>query len=193
MLSGGGGSNVTGYVKFDTAASKVVTMRIATSLMSVAQAKHNLALEISAADTFDSVKARAQALWDKVLGVITVQGANDDALTTLYSNLYRLNLYPNEAFENTGTTDAPVWKHVVQSSDSSDPAPTGTTATQTGAPIVAGKVYVNNGFWDTYRTEWPADSCSTRRWPATWSTDSSSNTRTADGSRGGRHRAMPTS
>ena len=158
MLLGGGGSNVTGYVKFDTTASKVVTMRIATSLISVAQAKHNLALEISAGDTFDSVKARAQALWDKVLGVITVQGANDDALTTLYSNLYRLNLYPNEAYENTGTADAPVWMHVVQSSDSSDPTPAGTTATQTGAPVVAGKVYVNNGFWDTYRTEWPADS-----------------------------------
>jgi predicted alpha-1,2-mannosidase len=157
-LTGGGGSNVTGYVKFDTTASKVVTMRIATSLISVAQARHNLALEISAGDTFDSVKARAQALWDKVLGVITVEGANDDSLTTLYSNLYRLNLYPNSAYENTGTADAPVWKHVVQSSASSNRTPSGTTATQTGASIADGKVYVNNGFWDTYRTEWPADS-----------------------------------
>jgi putative alpha-1,2-mannosidase len=24
--------------------------------------------------------------------------------------------------------------------------------------VVPGKVYVNNGFWDTYRTEWRADS-----------------------------------
>jgi len=115
-----------GYVKFDTTASKVVTMRIATSLISVAQAKHNLDLEISASDTFDSVKARAQALWDKVLGVITVEGANDDALTTLYSQPVPLNLYPNSAYENTGTAAAPVWKHVVQSTDSSDPAPPGT-------------------------------------------------------------------
>ncbi len=30
------------------------------------------------------------------------------------------------------------------------------TPTHTGAKIVAGKVYVNNGFWDTYRTTWPA-------------------------------------
>ena len=29
-------------------------------------------------------------------------------------------------------------------------------ATQTGAPVVPGKVYVNNGFWDTYRTTWSA-------------------------------------
>jgi len=30
------------------------------------------------------------------------------------------------------------------------------TPTQTGAPVKDGKVYVNNGFWDTYRTTWPA-------------------------------------
>ena len=30
------------------------------------------------------------------------------------------------------------------------------TPTQTGAKIVDGKIYVNNGFWDTYRTTWPA-------------------------------------
>ena len=30
------------------------------------------------------------------------------------------------------------------------------TPTHTGAKIVDGKVYVNNGFWDTYRTTWPA-------------------------------------
>ena len=29
-------------------------------------------------------------------------------------------------------------------------------ATETGAPVVPGKVYVNNGFWDTYRTIWSA-------------------------------------
>ena len=155
-LTGGGGDNVTGYVKFDTSGSKVVTMRIATSLISVDQAKHNLALEISPDATFASVKAQAQAAWDKVLGAITVQGANDDQLTTLYSNLYRLNLYPNSAYENTGSEASPVFKHVVQSSATHDPAPAGTTATKTGAEIADGKVFVNNGFWDTYRTTWPA-------------------------------------
>ena len=30
------------------------------------------------------------------------------------------------------------------------------SATKTGAPVVDGKVYVNNGFWDTYRTTWSA-------------------------------------
>src|SRR5207245_10585311 len=92
------------------AAKPVVTMRIATSLLSVDQAKQNLALEIADSDTFDTVKERAQALWDSKLGIITVEGASFDQLTTLYSNLYRLFLYPNSAFENTGTAQAPVYQ-----------------------------------------------------------------------------------
>src|SRR6266545_1453732 len=144
-----------GYVKFDTAGDKTVTMRIATSLISVAQARHNLELEISPSDSFEAVEQRAQQQWDDKLGVIEVEGATDDQLTTLYSNLYRLNLYPNSAFENTGTAASPIYEHAVQSS-SAFAIPDGTTPTETGAPVVPGKVYVNNGFWDTYRTTWSA-------------------------------------
>jgi predicted alpha-1,2-mannosidase len=144
-----------GYVKFDTTADKTVTMRIATSLISVDQARHNLELEIGAGESFESVEQRALGQWDRKLGVIEVEGASDDQLTTLYSNLYRLNLYPNSAFENTGTAANPIYVHAMQSSSSFD-IPDGTTETQTGADVVPGKVYVNNGFWDTYRTIWSA-------------------------------------
>jgi predicted alpha-1,2-mannosidase len=139
----------TGYLKF---AGKTVTMRVATSLISVEQARHNLDLEIPRKATIDSVKAQARKLWDAKMHTIEVEGASPDQLTTLYSNLYRLFLYPNSAFENTGTNAKPVYRHTVQSAVTS-PA---STATETGAPIKDGKVYVNNGFWDTYRTTWPA-------------------------------------
>jgi len=152
MLGGGGGANVTGYLRFTPGADRTVTMRIATSLLSVAQAKKNLELEIAATDSFDAVKARAQKLWDDKLRVIEVEGANEDELTTLYSNLYRLFLYPNSGFENTGTAHAPIYQHA-----SPVTAATGaSTSTQTGARIVNGPMYVNNGFWDTYRATWPA-------------------------------------
>ncbi|HEV7964764.1 MAG TPA: GH92 family glycosyl hydrolase [Actinoplanes sp.] len=151
MLPTGNRPN-TGYLKFDTSTQKTVTMRIATSLISVDQAKHNLDLEIAADATLDSVKEKAQKLWDDKMHTIEVEGASEDQLTTLYSNLYRLFLYPNSAFENTGTAAAPVYKHTVQSAVTS-PA---STPTETGAPVKDGKVYVNNGFWDTYRTTWPA-------------------------------------
>jgi predicted alpha-1,2-mannosidase len=152
--TGGRPPSDAGYVKLDTTADKTVTMRIATSLIGVAQARKNLELEIAPSDTFDAVKARAQQLWDRKLGVIEVEGGTDDQLTTLYSNLYRLNLYPNSAFENTGTAASPVYRHAVQSSSSFEIPPS--TPTETGAPVVPGKVYVNNGFWDTYRTAWAA-------------------------------------
>jgi predicted alpha-1,2-mannosidase len=152
--TGGRPPSDAGYVKFDTTVDKTVTMRIATSLISVDQARKNLRLEISSTDTFEAVKDRAQEQWDRKLSVIEVEGATDDQLTTLYSNLYRLNLYPNSAYENTGTAANPVYKHAVQSTDSFSIPPS--TPTETGAPVVAGKVFVNNGFWDTYRTAWSA-------------------------------------
>ncbi|TYT23654.1 glycoside hydrolase family 92 protein [Luteimonas viscosa] len=143
----------TGYVKFAPGADGEVRMRIATSLVSVDQARRNLELEIGD-DGFEAVRDRAQDAWDALLGRVQVQGASDDELTTVYSNLYRLFLYPNVAHENLGTNERPDWRHADQNSWSED-APGG-DATRTSARILPGKVYVNNGFWDTFRTSWPA-------------------------------------
>jgi predicted alpha-1,2-mannosidase len=150
-VTGQGRDNVTGYAKFDTSANKTVTMRIATSFISLDQAKKNLSLEIPQGTSFSTVEKRAEQQWNAKLGKVDVQGASEDQLTTLYSDLYRMNLYPNSGSENTGTAGHPVWKYAsaFQPQDTS-------SATQTGAKVVDGKVYVNNGFWDTYRSEWPA-------------------------------------
>ncbi|WP_262306978.1 glycoside hydrolase domain-containing protein [Neobacillus niacini] len=151
--SGGGGAAKQAYVKFDTTNDKVVNMKIATSLISVEQAKKNIEMEITANDTFDTIKEKAQIQWDQKLGTINIEGATEDQLVTFYSNMYRLFLYPNSAFENVGTVESPEYKYATQF-----PLSTCTTATATKAcaEIKEGKVYVNNGFWDTYRTTWPA-------------------------------------
>ncbi|MEV1328433.1 GH92 family glycosyl hydrolase [Micromonospora costi] len=136
---------------FDTSTERQVTLRLATSFLSVDQAKKNLDLEVTGRG-FDQIRAAATAAWQDRLGRIEVRGATETQLVTLYSNLYRLNLYPNSQSENTGTAAAPRWQYASPVS-----APTGTsTATHTGAKIVDGQIYVNNGFWDTYRTVWPA-------------------------------------
>lgn len=151
-LTGEGRDHVAAWFGFDTRKGKTVNLRIATSLLGVAQARHNLALEIAPGDSFDSVRERARRQWDKQLGIVNVRGASRDELTTLYSNLYRLFLYPNEAYENTGTAAQPHYRYASPFS-----APAGEdTPTQTGARVVDGKVFVNNGLWDTYRTAWPA-------------------------------------
>ncbi|SDC08084.1 GH92 family glycosyl hydrolase [Actinokineospora iranica] len=113
----------------------VVTVRIATSLISPDQARRNLG-EVEGL-SFDQVRERARVAWAEVLGRIEVDGATDDQLTTLYSCLYRLFLYPNSGYEDTDT--GPRYASPV------DPP-----------AVKAGKIFVNNGFWDTYRTCWPA-------------------------------------
>ncbi len=146
-------SGVSGYYRFKISPDdKVVNMRIASSLISLEQAKKNLDMEIEAADSLDSVRDAAQQAWDEKLGVVQVEGANFDQRTTLYSNLYRLFLYPNSGFENTGTAEAPVYQYASPVSHSNDT----NSDIKTGARIVSGKIYVNNGFWDTYRATWPA-------------------------------------
>ncbi|MFF4794121.1 GH92 family glycosyl hydrolase [Streptomyces sp. NPDC001276] len=144
----GSSSGVKGYLRFDAGKDRTVTLRLATSLISVDQAKDNLRQEVPDGTSFDTVKASAQQAWDKLLGKVEVQGATPDQLTTLYSSMYRLYLYPNSGFEKVGGKD--------QYASPFSPMPGQDTPTHTGAKIVDGKVYVNNGFWDTYRTTWPA-------------------------------------
>ncbi|WP_367326117.1 GH92 family glycosyl hydrolase [Streptomyces sp. HUAS ZL42] len=144
----GASSGVQGYLRFDAGADRTVTLRLATSLISVDQAKDNLRQEVPDGTSFETVRTRAQRAWDRILGRVEVEGATPDQLTTLYSSLYRLYLYPNSGFEKVGS------KYQYASPFSPMPGPD--TPTHTGAKIVDGKVYVNNGFWDTYRTTWPA-------------------------------------
>ncbi|WP_327727400.1 GH92 family glycosyl hydrolase [Streptomyces sp. NBC_00487] len=154
-VTDGGSTGVKGHLRFDAGTDRAVTLRLATSLISLDQAKDNLRQEIPEGTDFETVKDRARAQWDRVLGKVEVEGASPDQLTTLYSNLYRLYLYPNSGFEKVGST----YRYASPFSPMTGPD----TPTHTGAKIVDGKVYVNNGFWDTYRTTWPAYSLLTPR------------------------------
>ncbi|MEU2283665.1 GH92 family glycosyl hydrolase [Streptomyces sp. NPDC013178] len=147
-VTDGASDGVKGWLRFDAGADRTVTLRLATSLIGVDQARDNLRQEIPAGTGFETVKSRAQRQWDELLGKVEVEGATPDQLTTLYSSLYRLYLYPNSGFEKVGSA----YKYASPFS----PMPGPDTPTHTGAKIVDGKVYVNNGFWDTYRTTWPA-------------------------------------
>lgn len=133
--------------------AKTVELRLATSFISLDQAQHNADLEVTGR-SFDAVQKAAEKTWNDKLGVISVSqsDASDSQLQALYGSLYRLNMYPNSQFENVGSASSPVYKHA-------SPAvkPQGTASdTVSNAVVKDGKIYVNNGFWDTYRTVWPA-------------------------------------
>lgn len=124
--------------------SPQVSMKVATSFLSAGQAKKNYQLEL-AAKNFSQLKQNTSQKWNHILDKISVQGASYNQLVTLYSNMYRLYMYPNLYAENVGTNLKPNWQH-------SDPYQ-GSMENPVARP---GQMYANNGFWDTYRTAWPA-------------------------------------
>lgn len=132
-----------GIVSFASSVESV-EMKTATSFISSDQAKKNLQLELDD-ENFDSLKNRSQNEWDERLDTVEVEGASHDQLVTLYSNIYRLFAYPNNYSENTGSAEEPVWEYSSPYSGSKE-----------NPDIKEGKLYVNNGFWDTYRTTWSA-------------------------------------
>ena len=121
-------------VSVSTRAKQRVEMKIATSYISVDQARASLEAEIGQR-SFDEVRDRAQNIWDELLGRVEVEGASEAQKTTLYSNLYRAFLYPNMMTEQVDG----VAKHF----------------SPYNGRVCDGQLYVNNGFWDTYRAAWP--------------------------------------
>ena len=118
-------------------ADRTVEVRVATSYISEDLAWRALDREVSG--SFDDVAERARAQWEERLGVLDVMDATPEQQVTLWSNLYRLNLYPS-SYTEVGTNGEPVHASPVLD----------------GAPVVPGEMFVNHGFWDTYRTCWPA-------------------------------------
>ena len=118
--------------------TKPVVMRAATSFISAEQAKKNLEQELRG--DFDAVKAAAKKLWNDKLSQFEIEGASEEQRITFYSCLYRLYLYPNNMGEQTGKGSEGGWQYM-------------SPYTKT---VKDGKLYYNNGFWDTYRTTWAA-------------------------------------
>lgn len=157
LLNEPGREDVCGFVRLDPArgrpgSQRVVQLRIATSYLSVEQAARNLEQEIDAEATFADVEERAENAWAGRLGLVEVEGATEDQRVTLYSNLYRLFLYPNSMSENAGTSSRPELRYASPFHPSDRPH----TDLETGCRVVEGECTVNNGFWDTYHTCWPA-------------------------------------
>ena len=87
----------------------------------------------------------AAAAWNEKLNTIRVEGASEDQKIILYSNMYRSFLYPNSAWENVRDKDGKgVARYASPYTDVDDKN-----------KVKNGKIWVNNGFWDTYRTTWP--------------------------------------
>ncbi len=128
-----------GAVTFDEGTHTVV-LEIAQSYISQDQAKKNLELECPVKGDFDGTREACTAAWEEIFDIIDIEGASREQLIAVYSGLYRMYSYPTNYSENTGTKDSPNLQYRSPYSKT----------------VKSGQLYTSNGFWDTYRTAWPA-------------------------------------
>ena len=133
-----------------TFAGSSASVRLATSYISLSEAKNAWDQELGDW-TFEEVVQRANSLWQERLSVLELPQATLEEKVSAYSSLYRVNLYPTSHTENVGSTDSPSYAYA---SPVQEPVAESTDE-HTGSVVNAGTMYVNHGFWDTYRTVWP--------------------------------------
>ncbi len=129
------GQHVGAILGFDTAKGEQIEVKVASSFISPAQAELNLQQEIGS-DRFADTLAKADTEWQQQLGRIRVQQGAPDDIKTFYSALYRVLLFPRRFYE----TDA-----------------AGQTVHYSpyNGQVLPGKMFTDNGFWDTFRAVFP--------------------------------------
>lgn len=129
------GGHAVAVVGFTTQRGEEVTARVASSFISHEQALLNLERETGDRD-FDNVCDGARTRWNSELGRIKVEGGTDDQIRTFYSTLYRTMLFPRmfHEFDAEGK--------IVHYSPYN-------------GKVLPGKLYTDNGFWDTFRAAMP--------------------------------------
>ncbi|MFT8395040.1 GH92 family glycosyl hydrolase [Propionibacterium sp.] len=126
-------------------------IKAAMSCISVEQAHHLLDLEVGQHD-FDTVWQESHALWADLLGKLEIDGGPAWLREVAWSSLARLMAWPRTHSENTGSVEDP---HPMYASPFR-PRVHPDTLAHTGCQVVEGELCVDNGYWDTYRTAWPA-------------------------------------
>lgn len=128
------GENIGAYVTFQVEAGLPVVVKTGTSFISLEQAERNLHQEVGNAG-FDEVQERIAAAWESYLQRLEIEGATEDQLKTFYTCLYRTIKFPHRLYEVDGSGS-------VMHRSPYD------------GQVHDGVLYADNGFWDTYRTNY---------------------------------------
>lgn len=118
------------YVGFSTKKNETVKVKIATSFISIEQARENLKREIPGWN-FEEVAQGTRNEWQKNLEVIKLDGVSDDQKSIFYTSFYHCLLFPRE-FSEYG-------KYYSAADDQ----------------IHNGISYTDYSLWDTFRAEHP--------------------------------------
>lgn len=110
-----------------------ITLTFASSFISEKQALLNLNRE---PESFEVMKDEAEAQWLSYLNRVEVEHHNQDELKMFYNALHRSFLFPMKFYEFDEDNEAVHYD-------------------TTKKKITKGKLYTNNGFWDTYKSLFP--------------------------------------
>ena len=127
--------HVGAIIGFKTKKGEKVHVKVASSFISLEQAKLNLSREIGDKN-FKTVKKEAKDTWNKELSKIKVEGGTSDQQKTFYSCFYRTLLFPRKFFELD--KEGKVIHYSPYNGE-----------------VLAGYLYTDNGFWDTFRAVFP--------------------------------------
>jgi len=130
------GTGIGAYLQFKKGAE--VQVKIASSYISQDQAQLNLETELGKFGKLDQVKKAAEEVWNKLLGRIAVEGGTEEQMNTFYSCFFRSNLFSRKFFD----LDKDGKPYYYSPYDEK---------------IHEGYMYTDNGFWDTFRTQFPLD------------------------------------
>lgn len=128
------GKGYGAYLKFHPGTK--VQAKAASSYISAEQARVNLDRELGADRRLEDTKERGRQVWNELLGRVDVEDGTDEEIRTFYSCLFRANLFSRKFYELR---------------------PDGTPYYYSpyDGKIYDGYMYTDNGFWDTFRSQFP--------------------------------------
>jgi predicted alpha-1,2-mannosidase len=129
------GDHTGAVIGFHTKRGEMINVKVASSFISPEQAMISLEKE-TGSYSFDEIKESARTKWNKELGRIKVEGGSDDQTRTFYSTLYRTILFPRMFYEIDAEGKINHYSPY-------------------NGKILPGYMFTDNGFWDTFRAEFP--------------------------------------
>jgi predicted alpha-1,2-mannosidase len=128
------GKGVGAYLQFKK--GETVQVKIASSYISVEQAELTLQQELGAFKSFEDTRNAAFKVWNGLFNRILAEGGTEEQRATFYSCLFRANLFSHQFFEY----DRNKQPYYYSPYDGN---------------VHSGYMYSDNGFWDTFRDQFP--------------------------------------
>jgi predicted alpha-1,2-mannosidase len=122
------------YIQFKKGTK--VQAKIASSYISYEQAELTLRQELGTFATLEQTSIAAQKVWNKQLGKVRVEGGTKEQTATFYSCLFRSMLFPRQFYEYDAAGH-PIYYSPYD------------------GKVHEGVMYTDNGFWDTFRAQFP--------------------------------------